>query len=107
DLRDAKRTIRWPDESAKKFEKVLLDDGTSPSEAVDRILRQEQIRRVLEQLAPDDQDILWMRHFDGLAYEEIGAVLKITPNAATVRYFRAMKRLKRIWKTLYGGHDES
>ena len=43
-----------------------------------------------------------MRHYDGLSFGEAGAVLGVSENAATVRYVRALRRLKDVWRKLYG-----
>jgi hypothetical protein len=51
-------------------------------------------------LKPSDCEILWMRHFDQLAFKEIAEVLDITTGAANVRYVRALGRLKELLRHL-------
>jgi DNA-directed RNA polymerase specialized sigma24 family protein len=38
-----------------------------------------------------------MRHYDGLSFQDAALVLGVTENAATVRYVRALRRLKELW----------
>jgi DNA-directed RNA polymerase specialized sigma24 family protein len=42
-----------------------------------------------------------MRNYDRLTCGEAAAVLDITEGAATVRYFRALQRLREVWQQLY------
>ena len=57
---------------------------------------------------PIDQEILALRHFEELGNNEVAEVLGIEPKAASIRYIRALKRLKEILSTVPGlldGHD--
>ena len=63
----------------------------------ERLLREEQLRRVfngLAELREADQEILSLRYGAGLDNEEIAGSLSITPNAVAVRLHRALARLK-------------
>ena len=51
------------------------------------------VRRELEQLRPDDQEILRLAAWEDLSPTEIAAVLDLTPEAARVRLHRARQRL--------------
>jgi RNA polymerase sigma-70 factor (ECF subfamily) len=59
------------------------------------------MRQTLDLLKADDREILWMRHYDDLSFKEAAAVLQVTENAATVRYVRALRRLKDLWLKLH------
>jgi len=55
------------------------------------------VREAISQLPATDQTIIRLRHLEFEAtYEEIANRLCISPEAARVRHFRAMKRLKSI-----------
>jgi RNA polymerase sigma-70 factor (ECF subfamily) len=41
-----------------------------------------------------DREVLALRHFEGLTNAEEAGVLCISPNAASNRYVRALKRMK-------------
>ena len=68
---------------------------TSPTSRVDSDEQQAWIRLALELLAPDDRDVLRMREWEELTFEEIGARLGINADAARMRYQRALPRLAR------------
>jgi RNA polymerase sigma-70 factor (ECF subfamily) len=80
----------------------LVNPGTSPSEAAARAEMQQRMRQTLELLGARDQEILWMRHYDQLSFKEAAMVLGVTESAATLRYVRALKRLKNLWQQLHG-----
>ena len=56
-------------------------------------------------LKESDREILWLRHNDDLTFPEAAYVLEIGESAATLRYWRALKRFKNLWQKLYP--DES
>ncbi|WP_417389808.1 sigma-70 family RNA polymerase sigma factor [Gimesia sp.] len=75
---------------------VLLGDMTSPSQAA---LKEElaiQLREALESLNEIDREILVLRHFEELSNLEASEVLEIEPKTASMRYFRALTRLRSI-----------
>jgi len=96
--RDLRREIPWPEQSSIQLGLHLAAPGTSPSEAAQREELRERIRGAIECLSERDQEILWMRHFDQLSFQEAATVIEITENAATVRYARALRRLRDLWK---------
>ncbi len=100
--RDLARDLPWPEESSAQLGTALAGQGTSPSEAVERLQCQHRIQHVLKLMKPEDREILWMRHYDQMSYREAGEVFGISESAATLRYVRAMKRLKSLWKRLFG-----
>ena len=54
------------------------------------------MNEALAQLAEADREILFMRDFEGLSYEEFGWALAIDPAAARKRYGRALLRLQKL-----------
>ena len=105
DRRDLDRDLPWPAESSAQFAIGLLHTGTSPSDAVVRKELKSRVQKTLELLRQNDREILWMRHFDQLTHQEAGDVLGISESAATLRYVRALERLRKIWRQLYGELD--
>jgi RNA polymerase sigma-70 factor (ECF subfamily) len=107
DCRDPRREVAWPDESEVAVVMGLVDTATRPSQAAQR----QELKRRMELamgLLPDrDREILWMRHFDQLSYQEIAELLGITRNTAGVRYVRSVERLRRLWheSTFGAGHQ--
>jgi RNA polymerase sigma-70 factor (ECF subfamily) len=104
--RDLHRDLPWPEESSVVLGLGLVSPGTSPSEAVARRELGELMRQALGGLKDAYREVLWMRHSEQLSFAEIGQVLGVTENAATVRYTRALGRLRDCWRALHGegGH---
>ena len=96
--RDVRLDLPWPDASSIQLGFGLVHQGTSPSEAVLRTELQQHVRNIVNLLKEPDREILWMRHTDQLSFNEIGVVLSISENAATVRYTRALRRLREFWQ---------
>jgi RNA polymerase sigma-70 factor (ECF subfamily) len=100
--RDHHRDQPWPDHSSVQLGLRLVAPGTAPSAAAARAEDCERVRQAMGLLRTADRDILWMRQADGLSFREAAAVLGVTENAATVRYARALRKLKDLWQQLYG-----
>jgi RNA polymerase sigma-70 factor, ECF subfamily len=91
-----------PEGSSMQLAQGIIDSGTSPSAAFSREENRQAIRRAVDLLAETDRQIIWMRHQDGLSHREIAAVLEVTENAATVRYARALQRLRAVCQGIEG-----
>jgi RNA polymerase sigma-70 factor (ECF subfamily) len=96
--RDPRREVNWPDESEVAAVIGLVDTGTRPSQAAQRHEFKRRMEHALGLLGTDDREILWMRHYDQLSYQEISEVLEINKNTAGVRYVRAVEKLRRVWQ---------
>lgn len=100
--RSPDREIPWPEQSSVQLGFGLIQAQSSPSAAVRHDELREQMKQTLQLLKTADRDVLWMRHYDELSFAEIGTVLDVTENAATVRYVRALRRLKDLWQRIHG-----
>lgn len=78
----------------------FADTITSPLSRLVRAERHELLREAMNSLSESDRQLLMLRHFDGLANAECAEVLGIKPKAASIRYVRAMERLKNILTAL-------
>lgn len=103
DRRDIHRELPWPDHSSVQMGLSIIDRALTPGAAAVRAEIQERMRQALSLLKDADREILWMRHYDQLSFVEAGDVLGVSENAATVRYVRALKRLKQVWQQVYDG----
>lgn len=74
----------------------LLGQLTSPSGAAVREELAQQLEEALEQLNTIDREVLMLRHFEELSNSEVAEVLGIQQKAASIRYIRALSRLKTI-----------
>lgn len=72
----------------------LPDDVTTPVSRVDRSERHALLRAAVARLDEADRQVVTLRSFDGLGNLDCAAVLGIEPKAASMRYVRALERLK-------------
>lgn len=100
--RDHRRDQHWPDETSIQLGLGLVDDGTGPGAAAARAEVRERVLKVMNLLKPADRDILLMRQAEFKSYRDVAAVLGISESAATVRYLRALRKLKDLWQQLFG-----
>jgi len=59
-----------------------------------------KLESAIEGMEPIDREILALRHFEELTNSEVAQVLGIQVKAASIRYIRALKRLKELLGTL-------
>lgn len=105
--RAVSREVALPEDSSVDLAARLISAGSSPSR---RILKQELRRRVqlaLNRLKTDDREVIMLRDFEGLTNGEAAQVLGITDSGATMRYGRALVRLKSILEDEFGGEELS
>jgi RNA polymerase sigma-70 factor (ECF subfamily) len=108
--RSIRREVPWPEQTSIQLGMGLVGSTTSPSAALDRGELRERIRWAVDQLKPEDQEILWMRHGDDLTFGEVARILGVSENTATQRYTRALRRFRRLWSQIgprdSGQHQE-
>ncbi len=94
--RTVERECTLPEASSILLGLELLAKGTNPSKA----LRREELRRLvqgaLEKLNPDDREVILMRHFEEMSNGDVAQVLGLDASAASMRYGRAVFRLKQL-----------
>ncbi|MEM9352258.1 MAG: sigma-70 family RNA polymerase sigma factor [Planctomycetota bacterium] len=72
----------------------IRDQELTPAAAATWRELQRRFSEACEQLEPKDQEIVLMRHFEHLTNSEAADALELTPQAASMRYLRAMRRLR-------------
>jgi len=75
---------------------------TSPSQAAQRAEALARLEQALSGMEPIDQEVLALRHFEELSNSEVAEVLGIEQKAASIRYIRALRRLKDILSQIPG-----
>ena len=94
DREQALSAPRGYDQSSVQLAGLLGDRNLTPAAAA---LQQEMARKVEAAIALlDDKDceIIVMRHYEHLSNQEIAQSLELTEPAASMRYLRAIRRLK-------------
>ena len=98
--RDAYKEAEVGDEATESTAPGALNWGqfaadiTSPLSRADRNERHALLRAAIAGLAENDREIIVLRHFDGFGNSECAAALGIEPKAASIRYVRALERLR-------------
>ncbi len=74
----------------------LIGAFTSPSGAAARADNLALVQSAIETMDPIDREVLALRHFEELSNSEVAEALGIEQKAASIRYIRALRRLKEI-----------
>ncbi len=74
---------------------LLVGQLTSPSQAIMKQERRDQLQAALDGMDDLDREVLALRHFEHLTNNEVADVLGLQKAAASNRYMRALSRLKR------------
>ena len=74
----------------------LIGHLTSPSRAAARGDQLGLVKTAIDQMDPMDREVLALRHFEELTNSEVAEALGIEQKAASIRYIRALRRLKQI-----------
>lgn len=85
-----------PDASSVFLAAQLVDHLTTVTQAFRREERQSKLMGILEELDPDDRDIIALRHFEHMSISEIAAQYEITEAAAGMKHLRALRKMKKL-----------
>jgi RNA polymerase sigma-70 factor (ECF subfamily) len=92
--RSVSRQIVLPDASSMLLGRQLVARGSSPSQHLRKDELRDQVQRAVDSLAECDREIILMRHFEGLSNGEVAQSLGLSASASTMRYGRALVRLR-------------
>jgi RNA polymerase sigma-70 factor (ECF subfamily) len=106
-VRDAGREISLhrgalPEASSISLAAQLLGKLTTPSQAFQRAEVQVRVQEALSEMEPLDREVLALRHFEQLSNKETAYLLEISEAAASIRFIRALRRLKDLLKSVPG-----
>lgn len=106
-MRDAGREVAIhagpsPVKTSVSLAGCLLGKLTSPSQAAMRAELGAKLKDALAGMSQLDQEVIALRHFEHLSNTEVAEALAIEAKAASIRYVRAIKRLKEVLDTTPG-----
>jgi RNA polymerase sigma-70 factor (ECF subfamily) len=106
-MRSAGREIvlhgcRYPQTTSASLAAQFVGRLTSPSQAAARVETFGQVEQAIAGMEPLDQEVLALRHFEELSNSEVAEVLGIQQKAASIRYVRAVKRLRAVLSQMPG-----
>ncbi len=109
-MRNAAREVSlhgaaYPQATSISLAAHLMGNITSPSQAAMREEVSHQLEEALETMSKIDREVLALRHFEELTNSEVAEVLGIQQKAASIRYVRAIARLKDILVQVPGFFD--
>jgi RNA polymerase sigma-70 factor, ECF subfamily len=84
----------WADRSSLELAAQLVDQELTPASAA---IHQELVRRLhaaVAELDEEQREVIVMRHFEQLSNQEVATELGLTEAAASMRYLRAVRRLR-------------
>jgi RNA polymerase sigma-70 factor, ECF subfamily len=86
----------WADESSVSLIAQLIDTERTPTSEAIRLELQRRLNAAIDQLSDDDREIILMRHHEGLSNQDVAHALQLTEAAASMRYLRALRRLRTV-----------
>ena len=85
---------QWSADTSASVAGLFVAQLTSPSLRAVRDEVAEALRAVLATMRPIDKEVLMLRHFEELKNGEVADLLGIKPKAASIRYIRALAKLR-------------
>ncbi|HUR55452.1 MAG TPA: sigma-70 family RNA polymerase sigma factor, partial [Gemmataceae bacterium] len=86
----------WADQSSVQLVAQLIDTEQTPASAAIQQELQRRLNDALTELGEDDRDVILMRHHEQLSNQEVAAALGLTEAAASMRYLRALRKLRTV-----------
>ena len=94
--RSLAREAALPDGSSCVLARQLIAAGSTPSQQVGREELARRVREAVARLTETDREIILMRTFESLSFEEIARLIGVEAAAARKRHGRALLRLHKI-----------
>jgi RNA polymerase sigma-70 factor (ECF subfamily) len=85
---------RLGDQSSLDLAAQLFDHELTPASAAIRQEMQRRLESAVASLETDDREIVLMRHHEQLSNQEVASLLGLTEAAASMRYLRALRKLR-------------
>jgi RNA polymerase sigma-70 factor (ECF subfamily) len=95
-LRARERRQRGVGGARELGHEAWVDGGEPRHDVLRTAFDYEHLHLAIERVGADDADVLRLKHFEELTFDEIGARLAISPNTAKTRYYRGIDRLREL-----------
>lgn len=86
------------DRSSIQLAGQLCDRELTPAAAATQHELARCVEQAISQLGDQDAEIIIMRHYEQLSNQEVAQALQLTEPAASMRYLRAVRRLREVLK---------
>lgn len=87
------------DHSTMNLIAQLQDPQPTPAALATQRELAKQVEQAISSLDENDRDIILMRHYEMLSNTEVAAALQLTEAAASMRYLRALKKLRSLFES--------
>ena len=84
------------DHSSAELAVQFIDHELTPAAAAMRGELERRLQTAVASLDDDDREIILMRHYEQLSNQEVAELLGLTEAAASMRYLRAVRRLRAL-----------
>jgi RNA polymerase sigma-70 factor (ECF subfamily) len=85
----------WAGDSSVQLLAQLLDPERTPASAAVQQELERRLNTAVAALDEPDREVILMRHFEGLGNHEVATSLGLSEAAASMRYLRALRRLRK------------
>ncbi|MCA9175911.1 MAG: sigma-70 family RNA polymerase sigma factor [Planctomycetales bacterium] len=96
---DRERALAAPagmDESSLELAGQIVDPELTPAARATQRELAKKVEATLAELSDQDAEIIIMRHYEQLTNQEVAAALELSEPAASMRYLRAVRRLREL-----------
>ena len=84
------------DESALEIDQFPDEEAVEPCAALSLTQTNARVLRYLDRLSYEHRLIVEMKVYQGMTFEEIGQVVRVSENTSKTRYYSALKKLKNL-----------
>ena len=84
------------DESALEIDRFPDEEAVEPYAALSLTQTNARVLRYLDRLSYEQRLIVEMKVYQGMTFEEIGQVVRVSENTSKTRYYSALKKLKNL-----------
>lgn len=94
--REQKKAPSPLDHSTVELVAQLCDSQLTPAAAATMQELQRRFQQAIDQLDDHDREVVLMRHFEQLSNQDVAQALGLSEPAASMRYLRAMRKLRTL-----------
>jgi RNA polymerase sigma-70 factor, ECF subfamily len=86
----------WAEESSASLVAHLIDHERTPATEAIQAELARRLTAAVHELGDDDREVILLRHHEQLSNQEVAHLLGLTEAAASMRYLRALRRLRTV-----------
>ena len=86
----------WADDSSNSLVAQLVDTERTPATNAIQEELARKLTAAVDELGDDDREVILLRHTEQMANQDVASLLGLTEAAASMRYLRALRRLRAV-----------